>query len=289
MPLAPSTPPQPPLHIQRRAAVRLQTHVTRNRSPAGPLLPSFHPRSCRITRRASNLHLQQHSSSMVPARPLGSTSGNRASDGGALESNGIIVGNKNEFKEVGLSERNALCASQPLTRSNSTLNGARTAWTTATLSWWAAESLWSRYCFHRVVASAALTRGVRNQAGASWALRKACRTRFARTTSFTTRGTQARALERNHRLTHICIHRGDVSRADFTVRASLATGRFSDGWGSCDRYFNLYRRLQLRRLPKKRALQTHYECLVLNPCVQEGAAAVDQPQPHHPVNGRDAR
>jgi hypothetical protein len=42
-----------------------------------------------------------------------------------------------------------------------------------------------------------------------------------------------------------------VSRADFTVRASLATGRFSDGWGSCDRYFNLYRRLQLRRLPKK--------------------------------------
>jgi hypothetical protein len=29
--------------------------------------------------------------------------------------------------------------------------------------------------------------------------------------------------------------RGDVSRADFTVRASLANGRFSDGWGACDR------------------------------------------------------
>jgi len=29
--------------------------------------------------------------------------------------------------------------------------------------------------------------------------------------------------------------RGEVSRADFTVRASLANGRFSDGWGACDR------------------------------------------------------
>ena len=42
----------------------------------------------------------QHSSSMVPSRPLSACSSNRASDGGALESNGIIVGNKNEFKEV---------------------------------------------------------------------------------------------------------------------------------------------------------------------------------------------
>jgi hypothetical protein len=33
-----------------------------------------------------------------------------------------------------------------------------------------------------------------------------------------------------------CARRGDVSRADFTVRASLANGRFSDGWGSCDRF-----------------------------------------------------
>ena len=37
---------------------------------------------------------------MVPSRPLSAGSSNRASDGGALESNGIIVGNKNEFKEV---------------------------------------------------------------------------------------------------------------------------------------------------------------------------------------------
>ena len=29
--------------------------------------------------------------------------------------------------------------------------------------------------------------------------------------------------------------RGDVSRSNFTVRASLANGRFSDGWGACDR------------------------------------------------------
>jgi hypothetical protein len=37
---------------------------------------------------------------MVPSRALSSSGSNRASDGGALESNGIIVGNKNEFKEV---------------------------------------------------------------------------------------------------------------------------------------------------------------------------------------------
>ncbi len=36
---------------------------------------------------------------MVPSRALSASGSNRASDGGALESNGIIVGNKNEFKE----------------------------------------------------------------------------------------------------------------------------------------------------------------------------------------------
>ena len=42
----------------------------------------------------------QHSSLMVPSCPLKSCSSNRASDGCALEINGIIVGNRNEFKEV---------------------------------------------------------------------------------------------------------------------------------------------------------------------------------------------
>jgi len=138
------------------------------------------------------------------------------------------------------SKRRVLVSATPcappfsLTHFNSTLNDARTAWTTAASSWWVAESLWSRYCFQCDVTSTALTRGVRNQAGASWTLRRACRKGFAIMTSFTTRSTQNLACKTHNRLTHFCLRRGDVSRADFTVRASLATGRFSDEWGSCD-------------------------------------------------------
>jgi hypothetical protein len=51
---------------------------------------------------------------MVLSRPLGASNCNRASDGGALESNGIIVGNKNEFKEVGGLNQRA-CAMQETT------------------------------------------------------------------------------------------------------------------------------------------------------------------------------
>ena len=99
--------PQPPRnHLSTSSAV--QPYVSKPMSlEIVPQQVRFSHHSIRrITHRPSNLHVH-HSSSMVPARPLGSTGGNRASDGGALESNGIIVGNKNEFKEVGLSERNA--------------------------------------------------------------------------------------------------------------------------------------------------------------------------------------
>ena len=84
----------------------------------------------------------QHSTSMVASSPLSAFISNRACNGGALESNGIIVGNKDEFKEVSRSLHMILCSAQraaleahALTRTHSTQSGARTAWTRATFIW----------------------------------------------------------------------------------------------------------------------------------------------------------
>jgi predicted outer membrane repeat protein len=94
--------------------------------------------------RAPKLRLMrpQHSTSMVASHPLIAFSSNRACNGGALESNGIIVGNKDEFKEVSRSLHMIVCSAQraaleahALTRTHSTRSGARTAWTRATFIW----------------------------------------------------------------------------------------------------------------------------------------------------------
>ena len=137
----------------------------------------------------------QHSSSMVPSRPLSSSSSNRSSDGGALEINGIIVGNKNEFKEVS----NILPLAVPfiarvafLTRACSTRSGVRLAWTRATSTWWGEASLSSRCLLLRPLVRvrvrvplprhSSLYFPLRNPDGANSAPRRACPTKFEITT-----------------------------------------------------------------------------------------------------------
>jgi hypothetical protein len=78
---------------------------------------------------------------MVPSRAFSASSSGRASDGGALESNGIIVGNKNEFKEVS-NQFVVVPAGCSPTLVCSTQNGAKIVSMRATSSWLVAASLW---------------------------------------------------------------------------------------------------------------------------------------------------
>ena len=166
---------------------------------------------------------------MVPSRPLSAGSSTRASDGGALESNGIIVGNKNEFKEVS----NISPLAVPFI--------ARVTFADASVQY----TEWCKNCldesdFHMVGGGKFVVKVLASAPAC------VCACACASTPSFLSllppqksgwrKLGAAQGVSYEIRKNDIIYDdRGDVSRSDFTVRASLANGRFSDGWGACDR------------------------------------------------------